>query len=106
MATDLSHRQNIRFIRANVRYVTRRAHEGEDFSSSLRRIIAEHEELSKANPRLETLTIEVTMKDRLDKLTTVIGLLVDRLDQVAADAARSRLVIENIQDYLAEEGSS
>jgi hypothetical protein len=57
------------------------------------------------NARLEAL-----FRERLDKITSLLSMLVERLDEqdaklssIGGDAARSRLVVENIQDYLSED---
>jgi hypothetical protein len=98
--SELSYRQTIRFTEKNVRYIESRALGGEDFSSTLRRIIHEHQELSKADLKLDQLLLEVTMKTRLDKLTDLAGVLVESIDKLTDQTCKSSQLIVDIAESL------
>jgi predicted CopG family antitoxin len=65
--SNLSYRHTTRFTAENVRYIASRARDGEDFSSTLRRVIQEHQ--AWGDMKLDQMILEQTMKHRLDKMT-------------------------------------
>jgi hypothetical protein len=88
--TDFSHRQNIRFTSANVQYISRIKKEGEDFSSTTRRIVAEHESLSATASRERgSFEINPMIKIELGKISQV-------MDHVAALLDVTKMVLASL----------
>lgn len=59
----------------------------------------------------DALRVESLLRERLDQVTSLLVMFAQRLDEldgrldtIGKDAARSRLVVENIQNYLSESG--
>lgn len=96
--SSLSYRQTIRFTEKNVRYITSRARDGEDFSSTLRRIIQEHEMWG--DMKLDQMILEQTMKLRLDGLTKLAGVLVESIDKLTDQTCKSTELIVDIAESL------
>jgi hypothetical protein len=70
--SELTYRHTTRFTAENVRYIASQQRDGEDFSSTLRRVISEHQAMSSGDMKLDRMILELTTRNRLDKLTRVL----------------------------------
>lgn len=114
MSTDQSNTKHVRFSDAELRLINKIIDSENPVSPQLKRLIfkgIEAAETNKKDSELATATmiLEATIRDRMDQMVSIIKLMADRIEEleksqqaVAADAARSKLVIENVQDHVAD----
>lgn len=104
----------IRFTNAEVKILYKNIDHDSPVSPQLKKLILKMFEKSEdasesRNMGAANLKLEATIRDRMDQMVALMKMMVVRIEEleksqqtIAADAARSKLVIENVQDHVAD----
>lgn len=99
----------LRFSKRDQNRLRRILDPDQKISPQLRELIFEAGE-ARLKKHAEPPPDNLRLEEKLDKVTSILAMLAERFDELEAeilkvgkDAARSKMVIENIQDHLADE---